>query len=383
MTALQQEITKLANLIIIKPDFPIKGVLPKDYPAHFLKLCELQKELHTDMAKDPDAYGAKSANRLFDFFSCLSKSGTIQNNQLVVCAESFKKETKRTQSYNSSPLTKYELIISKLIGFGFSFLPFSGKPFGKDVTEFVVEYPSYPQMLETIKQFYDCWGVIKKETFELRDGKAFWNVNGFTVHMYNYMVVADMAKIPPEEIADLLAIYKGTKNADGTTKTMKDILSEERFAPLSDLDKQCIFAFDKWMNERGYDYGDENIGGGYGQDKYVIEYGKSGTKSRPIAARIMIKDDYTVYLRLTLTKIDKHMQYIENAPAHIQNIFNFEGGDCISCSTMCAPGKVYTIDGKKMSKCNHNVFFTSWGLGDILPDILELLARFYPQKKEK
>jgi len=163
-------------------------------------------------------------------------------------------------------------------------------------------------------------------------------------------------------------------------KKMEQKLSEERFDNMPD--KKFIIAFDKLLEDIGYDYGG-GIGEGYGWGKYMIIYGKTGTKSRPCPVRIYINDDGTIYFRLFLTKVDKHMKYIENSPAHIKNAFTFEGGDCKSCNTSCSPGKIYTIDGQLMCKCNHSTFYFHWISIDILPDIMELLAKFYPVKKQK
>jgi len=99
---------------------------------------------------------------------------------------------------------------------------------------------------------------------------------------------------------------------------MTDLLSETRFNILSKSDKTFIKTFDKEMQMLRYDC--ENIiGSGFTWGMYMIAYGKTGTKNRPNAARIYIKDDGEVCLRLFLNKVDKHMKYIENAPAHIKN----------------------------------------------------------------
>jgi len=165
-------------------------------------------------------------------------------------------------------------------------------------------------------------------------------------------------------------------------KNMEQKLSEERFNNISDSNKKFIVAFNKAIEGLGYDYGG-GIGDGHAWGKYQIVYGKTGTKSRPCAVRIYIKDNGAVQLRLFLNNVDKHRQYIENSPAHIKNVFSFVGGDCKSCSTMCAPGKVYTIDGQEMQKCNHSTFYFDMPTIEKLPDYMGLLEKFYPIKKSK
>jgi hypothetical protein len=164
-------------------------------------------------------------------------------------------------------------------------------------------------------------------------------------------------------------------------RNITDRLTEHRFKILSEPDREFISAFDKAINEFGYD-GGGFIGTGYGWGKYMIVYGKTGTKSRPVAARIYIKED-GITLRLFLNNVDKHREYIESAPSHIKDAFIFEGGDCKSCSTMCAPGKNYTIDGHSMQKCNHSTFYFNIPTLEKLPDYMALLSKFYPNKTKK
>jgi len=165
-------------------------------------------------------------------------------------------------------------------------------------------------------------------------------------------------------------------NSNYKAESMEELLTEKRFSIISKPDKKFMIAFDKAMNELGYD--SENIIG-----SFTVVYGKTSTKSRPCPARIYIKDDGAIVLRLYLNKVDKHREFIENAPKHIKDAFRFKGGDCKSCNTMCAPGKTYTIDGKTMHKCNHSVFYFAEPSLEKLPDIMALLAKFYPVKKLK
>jgi len=165
-------------------------------------------------------------------------------------------------------------------------------------------------------------------------------------------------------------------------KSMEELMLEKRFDVISGAEKAFIVAFDKEMNELGYDCGNI-IGSGICWGLFMIVYGKTGTKSRPCAARIYIKDDGAVTLRLFLNKVDKHRDHIENAPVHIKDAFKFKGNDCKSCNTACAPGKMYTIDGKTMHKCNHATFYFNKPSLEKLPDYVALLSKFYPTKKTK
>ena len=192
--------------------------------------------------------------------------------------------------------------------------------------------------------------------------------------------IASQAGRTLKEAAEEWQLQLEEHNLNPGPKTMEEILKERRFRIISDADKAFILAFDKAMAERGYDFGG-TIGYGYGWGLFMIIYGKTGTKSRPVAARVLVNDDGGIYLRFFLSNVDKRREYIENTPPHIKNAFLFEGGDCTSCSTMCAPGKTYTIDGQLMQKCNHSTFYFHAPTQEKLPDYLDLLSKFYPPKK--
>ena len=180
-------------------------------------------------------------------------------------------------------------------------------------------------------------------------------------------------------IKEALALY----DEAARPKTVEEWLSEERFNVISEAEKAFIVAFDNKMNELGYDYGGGYIGGAGGWSKYgMIEYGKTGTKSRPCAARIYVKKG-SVQLRLYLTKIDKHRQYIEESPSYIKEAFAFEGGDCKTCMSTCKSMKIYTIDGQQFNKCCHSTAYFTNPSVERLSDYMALYLEFNPPKKPK
>jgi len=161
-------------------------------------------------------------------------------------------------------------------------------------------------------------------------------------------------------------------------KNMKDLLSERRCEIISKADKEFIEAFDEAINGLGYDC-ENTIDSGLTWSPMMIVYGKTGTKSRPCAARIYIREN-GITLRLFLNNVDKHRDYIENAPSHIKDVFIFDDGDCRGCNSSCSP-KIYTINEQTMKKCNHSTFYFQMPTVKKLPDYMELLSRFYPVKK--
>lgn len=163
---------------------------------------------------------------------------------------------------------------------------------------------------------------------------------------------------------------------------MENILAEERFNILSTENKAFILAFDNAISKLGYSFGD-NIGSGYCWGKYMIIYSKVGVKSKQVVARIYIREK-SIVLRLFLIKIDKHREYIENAQAFIKDVFTGGHGKCNHCRNdkggTCKFRKTYTLDNNFIEKCN-GVTFEFWEPNlEKLPDYINLLKEFHPQR---
>ncbi|MFV0400815.1 MAG: hypothetical protein ACK5LX_09405 [Oscillospiraceae bacterium] len=164
---------------------------------------------------------------------------------------------------------------------------------------------------------------------------------------------------------------------------MKTLMREERFDGIKPSDKDFIIAFDREMQELGYDFGGE-IGSGYCWGKYMIIYAKTGVKAKKVAARIFIREEEIV-LRLFFSKIDSHRAYIEKAPPHIKEAFTGSQGDCHHCEHkpegVCNFRKSYTIDGKAIEKCSDVVFEYHEPSVEKLPDYMGLLREFYGARR--
>jgi len=160
-------------------------------------------------------------------------------------------------------------------------------------------------------------------------------------------------------------------------KSIEERLTEERFNIIAEPDKAFILAFSREISKLGYNYGG-HIGWGACWGRYMVIYSKAGTKSKQVAARIFIRDNGIV-LRLFFNNVDKHTQYIENAPEHIKAVFTGAHGDC-NCNPKkdnCRMRKTYAIDGKQIEKCSGVVFEFHQPDMTKLPDYVGLLREFY------
>ena len=193
-------------------------------------------------------------------------------------------------------------------------------------------------------------------------------------------VVRSFIKVPLSHKGKTLKEIIEECNNPVCSKSLEEILAEDRFKMISMPDKTFIIVFDKAMNEVGYDFGGAIVGN---KDLIVIVYGKTGTKTRPRPACFHIDNDGNVCLKLYLHKVDDRREYIENAPSHIREIFTNDIGKCNGCNFKdgkckfnCT--KTYTIDGHLYNKCYFHL--TELVLKNI-SDYIALLSEFYPMKK--
>ena len=210
----QHQCESFAQAILPVPmDYPVQIGLSDDFRLHFSKLCKLANNVYMDMAKQPEAYGLmlvdiesqdhnlardgyRTIHRFVDTLANLSHSGELNGYQLVVSAEAFKQSTKKAAGLVSGPVPKYELILARLVDFGFVISDFEGKPFGKKVETFTVEYPDYPEMMDTIATYCACWEALKADKTTVK----LWPKE-FHHHYYrfDYKITADRDKIPMEQ----------------------------------------------------------------------------------------------------------------------------------------------------------------------------------------
>ncbi len=164
---------------------------------------------------------------------------------------------------------------------------------------------------------------------------------------------------------------------------LNEMLHEGRFDFISPNNKAFILAFDDEMARLGYDFGSK-IGSGYCWGKYMLIYTKTGVKSKNVYARIYIREA-SIVLRLFLNGIDKHREYIENAPTFIKEVFTGPRGDCVHDHDgedgSCMFRKTYTLDGRFIEKCNGITFEFFDPTLQKLNDYITLFTEFYPRKK--
>ncbi len=166
---------------------------------------------------------------------------------------------------------------------------------------------------------------------------------------------------------------------------MKHIIEEPRFDFLSRPDRDFITAYDRGMNRLGYHFGNA-IGSGYCWGRYMMIYTRAEVKSKKVYARIYLREK-DIVLRMFFSDIDRHREFIEQAPEHIRQVFTGSHGDCQHCHNekggSCRFRKTYTIDGRRIDKCNGIVFEFHNPTIARLPDYTALFTEFYPFTNKK
>ena len=164
---------------------------------------------------------------------------------------------------------------------------------------------------------------------------------------------------------------------------MNKILKENRFDFVSDRDKAFMIAFDDAISQLGYDFGGV-IGDGYVWGRNMVIYRKSGAKSKKVYARIYLRDK-GIALRLFLSNIDKHRDFIETSPHYIKEVFVGERDNCAHCHNekhgICKFRKAYTLDGRFIEKCNGKTFTFENPSVKYITDYISLFTEFYPGRR--
>ena len=167
---------------------------------------------------------------------------------------------------------------------------------------------------------------------------------------------------------------------------MIPMLQEARFDFVSPIDKAFTEAFDDEMTRLGYNFGNK-IGDGFCWGKYMLIYRKTGVKSKKVYARIYLRDD-DIVLRMFFSGIDKHREYIEQAPTHIKEAFTSDFSECHHCHNQredgsCKFRKTYTLDGVFYERCNGHTFWFFEPTIEKMSDYIGLFTEFYKPRKRK
>jgi hypothetical protein len=176
---------------------------------------------------------------------------------------------------------------------------------------------------------------------------------------------------------------------------IEKLLKEERFNFVSKENKNFILEFTKQIKSLDYDF-DGDIRNGFERGNYQIIYSLNGIKgSRSISCRIFLRDDgiflsfgkeikfnKSIVLRLYFSNINKHINYIENAPINIKELFINNSGLCKYCTEQCYKRKTYNINGIEMAKCADIFEYINPKTKEI-KDYIDILNEFYGKKGSK
>ena len=365
----QYQAESFADSILPVPEnYPLRDGLPEDFRTHFARLCELAKNIYLDIAKQPENYGLmlvdiessdhnlardgyRTIHRFVDTLSNLSRCGELKNHQLIISAEKFREAVKKGHGAVSNPVPKYELILSRLIDFGFAISDFEGKPFSKKVESFTVEYPGCPEMIDAIKIYCGCWDELKSE----RSAIKLWPKE-FHHHYYrfDYKITADCDGIPMRQWISDEADYLGYP------------------AELKD--------FSLAFHEYSLKYKGVNFDGDYTyKSKRIARIIRTGYIALSMGESVFC-------LSLKLKNMDRYMAEINSMPDSIKS--HMSRDNCRFCDfqgatpEQCKYRVYWTLDGISHVGCAHACFdgFNDFDLARV-PDYWRLLELEYGLEK--
>lgn len=160
---------------------------------------------------------------------------------------------------------------------------------------------------------------------------------------------------------------------------LSTVLQSNDYSFISKENKRFIVAFDKAMDNAGY-YTD-GITDGICWGKYMLIYRKAGVRAKTVYARVYIREK-EICLRLFLSNVTKHSEYIANAPEFINTVFTGEYGSCRHCrGDNCKFRKDYEIGGVRYEKCNGVTFEFRKPTLERLPEYMDLFNEFFNKRK--
>jgi len=301
------------------------GVTESQFVENMCYFTEIMKSIYKDMEVRPNEYGLlivdinqvnenkadgnlakaswRSVKRLGDVIAVIGKLGEIDGDKLRMSVLTFKDSLKK--------LDKLNLILNKLIDFGFSITDYNGKGFNKGIETFYISYPKKPLLMRIVKAY------AISEPFHNDDPHEFY--------YFDYKRVADREKLSSHCVSHDLA----------------GLLDEESGKLLVDINKSFV-------DELGFlpHYKDDSI-------EYYYK------KKR--VARFMIDfHNLDVVLILKLKDMDKYINQIETLPDNLRKYF--EKGNCRYCGFQnstaehCKFRINWTLNSRKYNACNFTVF---------------------------
>ncbi|WP_058301267.1 hypothetical protein [Gorillibacterium timonense] len=209
----QREVTAYYRHIPHVPDdFPVDPNLlgfmeEAEFRYAFKELAERVGQVYRDMEENPSSYGVplsdihevnenkedgnlakaswRSVKRLGDVLQAIGSLGVLDGDGLRIPLADFRQTLKK--------MTRFQLILDRLIDFGFAIEEYDGAKFRKDAAFFVVSYPDNPRLPSVLKAYALSPG------FHADDPHEFYYMD--------YKRVADRDKLPSNAAAlDLAAL---------------------------------------------------------------------------------------------------------------------------------------------------------------------------------
>ncbi|MCL2065426.1 MAG: hypothetical protein FWG98_13795 [Candidatus Cloacimonetes bacterium] len=362
----QHQAEEFAHRIIPVPEnYPLQKGLPNDFREHFVKLTEFARDFYLDMSKAPEEYGlllvpieSEDKNLIFQSYKKLCRyantlerlaiCGELKNNQLIINTERFVNILRKWIGYHSSPVVKYELILSKLQDFGFVISDFSGKPFTKKIEFFTVDYPDYPDMIDALKLYCDCWEKLRQDISQI-----IFQPGEFQHHYcrFDYKITADIAAIPIQQW----------------------IIDECDYNCYPQNIKDFVLAF--------YDYSQQYKGLKFDWSYHFKSKRITAMYTEATRPALYHLGKENIYLSLKLKNLDKYMDYIYTLPDTVQS--KFAKSYCMFCNEKetvdkpCKYRQKWTYEGQEQVGCSYWCFYFNDFDIELVPVYWKLLEMEY------
>ncbi len=301
------------------------GLSEGQFAAAFRHYAETMARMYRDIEARPEAYGVltidinavnenkedgnlakaswRSIKRLGDLMATLGRLGEVDADGLRIPIASFKSAL--------SKMTKFHLILHRLVDFGFVITHLDGERFSRGAEFFAVTYPENPVLMRVVKAYAIA------DPFHDDDPHEFY--------YFDYKRVADRTALAKDcVVADLAALVDGDKG-------------------------RLLMALDRYFVD------EMQLTSHYKDDS--IEY---YLKKKRVARSIVDFHTLDVRVILKLKEMDRYIDTVSDLPRELRRYF--EKGTCRYCgfqdSTVehCKFRVSWTLDGARHDACGFECF---------------------------
>jgi len=321
------------NLINIPDTFQIHHDYLKDMDKHdfdnaFRQIWHIFKDIYADITSNQCEFGIPKKEKLYawtpyrpvSLLYFLFVAGVVENRILIASIEKFNEI--------HSQLKNIAVLIDRLHDYGFEFTGLQGYKIPKNAGEISISYPDNPNIIAVIKYMADkAYKFDKRRDFN---------------SCYFRLFTEDMNTSNYDNGIDVFADRLDTQNEKDTAYIIDKALREKGFFA-HERHGYSYYAKESVMKAKGaYHFKLEQL------EKAVAESVYASSRGLMFPEK---SSDKTLILCLRIRDVAKCLEYLEQCPESVKNIFRGSDRGCGFVNN-CETGMTFTFEGNEYWRCS-------------------------------